>query len=1186
MNTKTFFSSQLFKILLVISLVGSLTFQDASGQWLSGWSYRLPVTIDNSAGVVLTDYQVKVSLNSTVWAHVNTDGSDIRFTASDGTTLLSYWIETWDYPTSADVWVKVPYIPAASDATIYLYYGRPGATAASSGDNTFEFFDDFEEGINPEPDPVPYSGWQDLDDIPVPTSDATAAVYNDKLYVFGGYGIGHVDLDIVYEYDPATGNWTNKEPMPSERWGMIAVEFEGLIYVFGGRAGDNNLNVLEIYNPNTDTWSTGENLPEALSFQGLMGVKFGDRIHLFYKSYHYEYDPDTDTYLQKNNVPSGRTWGTCAAVGSHIYIIGGHSGSGTNTNQVLDPVNDSWTTAAPLPVDVYGATRENPVMDGKIYVTHGWDDNYFYVTNYMYDPVTDEWTQRGSAQHARDGVACGVVDGKLYVVGGRNVTSNTYGLPYHEVYDPSSDPWYSDPDPTNKWVTSASTYVYTDESASYSGDFGLVIEQPMDGSTEDFRYAETNAGFGAVYALDYDWHVTTIGGIIESRNTPQAMVRLTETVSWYGNLYFYQNLNPVVRWYTGTMTHLQNSTWDEWHKATIIRNGANSRLIFDNNTYQPLSVQTGGNGRIRFGVLRTTQYIDNVRVRKWTALEPVVSLNEDEENIEWTGAIGSDWTVAGNWNSGFVPEEFNNVVIPDAVNHPIVTGELTINDITIESSARMTVDAGANLTANSITINSSDTQHSGSLVNNGTIVGPIIYNRYLLPKASGGDWQLVSSPVDQNTEDNVDDILMAKEWNEVAGVWNTGTGMVNLTSGHGYNLKQTDTGDGIVTFVGQLVEGDVDVDVTSPFQNSYDGSFDYYLRGYADGTGNSGIVRDDDANWGGGGWNLLGNPFTSAISVEGFIDYNDGTSWETNQFDPSYVALYIHDGASSSYKYVANSTGWVGGEELDQEIQVGQGFFVLAMNDFSTFTFQRSMQVHDVTVPMLKSADSDDRWPGLKLSVKAGSLEKSTLIVYGENMTPGLDPGFDIGQYGNYSELEIYTTLVGQDNGVNFTRQSLPLTDYDKNKVPVGIDFDAGGTVTFSAETVPIGSYKFWLEDCTTGTFTDLTQKSYTATLPANTYGTGRFFIIASTNTPTAVKDIEDEDGLRIWVSNGNAVIKGSVSENAICEVYDMQGKRILERRLSDGELNTIALPRGLKGVYLVRVTDGVKIVSRKVPLL
>ena len=202
-------------------------------------------------------------------------------------------------------------------------------------------------------------------------------------------------------------------------------------------------------------------------------------------------------------------------------------------------------------------------------------------------------------------------------------------------------------------------------------------------------------------------------------------------------------------------------------------------------------------------------------------------------------------------------------------------------------------------------------------------------------------------------------------------------------------------------------------------------------------------------------------------------------------------------------------------------------------------------------------------------------------------MTAGLDPGYDVGLFNAGQDIELYTTLALKDNSVNFTRQALPVSGADTIIIPVGIDSEKGGEVIFSADVEQLGNYKFWLEDRVSGVFTDLSIKSYTVTVPAKMYGTGRFFIIASTNTPTGIQQPEaDDTGVRIWISNDKLIIKGMFSDKAVCEIYDLQGQKILETRLSDGELNTITIPSGLHGVYLIRVIDGVKVTTRKVALL
>jgi hypothetical protein len=65
------------------------------------------------------------------------DGGDIRFTDSDGTTLLPYWVEGPINASNTKIWVKVPQIPANGTKTIYLYYGNPNAQSESSIADTF-----------------------------------------------------------------------------------------------------------------------------------------------------------------------------------------------------------------------------------------------------------------------------------------------------------------------------------------------------------------------------------------------------------------------------------------------------------------------------------------------------------------------------------------------------------------------------------------------------------------------------------------------------------------------------------------------------------------------------------------------------------------------------------------------------------------------------------------------------------------------------------------------------------------------------------------------------------------------------------------------------------------------------------------------------------------------------------------
>jgi hypothetical protein len=128
--------------------------------WLSGWAYRKKITIAGSTGAG-TNYQVLLKVGESSGAtgydfHVNghsasfpsdkNQGGDLRFTASDGTTLLDFWVESVSGTSPnrvAKVWVKVS-ADLGTNQDIYCYFRNPNATNVSNGDNTFLFFDDFE----------------------------------------------------------------------------------------------------------------------------------------------------------------------------------------------------------------------------------------------------------------------------------------------------------------------------------------------------------------------------------------------------------------------------------------------------------------------------------------------------------------------------------------------------------------------------------------------------------------------------------------------------------------------------------------------------------------------------------------------------------------------------------------------------------------------------------------------------------------------------------------------------------------------------------------------------------------------------------------------------------------------------------------------------------------------------------
>src|SRR6266849_1466336 len=141
-------SRSIFVILFVLAGIfvsaSPIAAQTTPPWYNSAWTYRNAVAVTNTSGASLANYQVNVLLTSGfAFGNAKSDGSDLRVTASDGVTLIPFWVEAWNAAgSSASVWVNIPTI-ATTGTTIYLYYGNAAAASASGGSTTFDFFDDF-----------------------------------------------------------------------------------------------------------------------------------------------------------------------------------------------------------------------------------------------------------------------------------------------------------------------------------------------------------------------------------------------------------------------------------------------------------------------------------------------------------------------------------------------------------------------------------------------------------------------------------------------------------------------------------------------------------------------------------------------------------------------------------------------------------------------------------------------------------------------------------------------------------------------------------------------------------------------------------------------------------------------------------------------------------------------------------
>lgn len=330
-------------------------------------------------------------------------------------------------------------------------------------------------------------------------------------------------------------------------------------------------------------------------------------------------------------------------------------------------------------------------------------------------------------------------------------------------------------------------------------------------------------------------------------------------------------------------------------------------------TYQQIIPALAGQSNVRFRWNYTGTWgyywdIDNVLI---TGTFNLITTT-------WTGVEDNDWHNSNNWDV-MVPAVYTDAVIPAGLtNYPTISSNAVCRNLTLVSSqaGNATILGDQNLSVDQA----------------------VTVERYI-PAADwqvGSDgWHFLSSPVEgqlvspafttSGPSNNYDFYAWTDE--NVPSAWLNQkmpeNNITHLTVGQGYMVayEQTDT----KTFSGDLNTGNVAVPVS--FTNS--------------------------SNW--SGWNLIGNPYPSAI------DWNLA---EKTIFQDNYA-----------YVYNTNKPGGAGYVSITGIIPAHQGFFVRA-GQSGQFTFTDDIRVHGGA--WMKSGD--DNKIVLRLS-NDSHYDESTIMI-------------------------------------------------------------------------------------------------------------------------------------------------------------------------------------------------------------
>ena len=287
--------------------------------------------------------------------------------------------------------------------------------------------------------------WEFITQIPTEREGFATVVVDNKVYLIGGTLFknlnGPFGLSTVEVYDTHTNTWRRVADMPTPRAGARAAVVNGIIQVFGGFSSKDRffqnwklpLHV-EVYNPETDTWIQKQDMPVS-RFNFDLGVADG-RVYIIggttgFGAGHEQrmdrvdiYDPGTDTWIKGPKMPTRRDPGGVAVVSNRIYVVGGSgwppAGRGGPYLRVIEeynPIGRQWQKKNDM-LDIRFAFS-TVVVEEDIYLIGGLEifPKYLATVN-VYKPQKEAWLDIPELPTPFSPFGAAAVNGRIYVFGG------------------------------------------------------------------------------------------------------------------------------------------------------------------------------------------------------------------------------------------------------------------------------------------------------------------------------------------------------------------------------------------------------------------------------------------------------------------------------------------------------------------------------------------------------------------------------------------------------------------------------------------------------------------------------------------------------------------------------------------------------------------------------------------------
>ena len=288
------------------------------------------------------------------------------------------------------------------------------STACSGGDDA-----------EPERAQAVPAEWAAVADAPTARQEVAAAAVGGRVWVVGGFVDGAAST-LVEVYDPATDTWQRGPDLPHPVHHAMAAESDGLLHVAGGFGADGQPTDRAFrLAGGADRWEELPRMPvprgagaaatasrRLVVVGGVGPLGHVDRVAIF----------DGADWSQGRSIPTGRDHLAAASDGSYLYAVGGRVGSleaNVDALERYDPAADEWEDLPDMPTARGGLGAA--FLGGLLVVAGGESPGGTNEEVEAFDPESGGWSSLPPMPTPRHGLGTAVVDNVLYALVGGTV---------------------------------------------------------------------------------------------------------------------------------------------------------------------------------------------------------------------------------------------------------------------------------------------------------------------------------------------------------------------------------------------------------------------------------------------------------------------------------------------------------------------------------------------------------------------------------------------------------------------------------------------------------------------------------------------------------------------------------------------------------------------------------------------